>query len=654
MLFPRAAKSFVVVSLMMLLSAFSFGGVPSGSPVQNAPSASSTHFAPGEVLVRFENGAFAHTQSLLDSLDRVLGSGTYTHEIFHSFSSMFIKSTTLSTDALISLLSQIQGVVAVDRNYRRHTDGATNDTYYPQLWAMENTGQDDGTVDADIDAKEAWDLQQGSHSVVVAVVDTGIDYNHPDLRANMWDGSDYGAPHHGWDFAGNSNGDNDNDPNPGDNDNLRHGTHVAGTIGAVGNNQRGVVGVSPNVSLMAVKVFRPNGYGYDNDILEGLQFIADKVDQGAHVVAANASYGGGGYSDTMKNAIATLGQKGVVFCAAAGNEGEDNDRNNNYPSNYDLDTIIAVAATDRNDQLASFSNYGATRVDLGAPGVDILSTLPGNKYASWNGTSMATPHVTGAVALLAANHPGTTAAQRIHTILSSVDQIDALSGKVATGGRLNVHEALLQDNGDNGGGDNGGGDNNNDLTTWSTGAYGNNEDRSETLHIAGATRLRVTVQGETESGYDFIYLYDENNQQIAKLDGKMNETYTVTGDSITARLTSDGSVTKSGVTVTIESVTDDGGNDDLTTWTTGAYDNNEDRSETLHIAGETRLRVTVQGETERGYDFIYLYDENNQRIAKLDGKIDKTYTVDGGSITARLTSDGSITKSGVTVTIESE
>lgn len=338
-------------------------------------------------------------------------------------------------------------MAAVEPNYRRQMLGATNDTYYSSLWAMENIGQEGGTVDADIDAKEAWDLQKGSKSVVIAVIDTGIDYNHPDLRNNMWDGSAYGAPHHGWDFAANSNGDDDSDPAPDlNNTKLRHGTHVAGTIGAVGDNQRGVVGVSPNVSLMAIKVFRPNGYAYDSDILEGLQFIADKIDQGVNIVAANASYGGAGYSSIIKDAIETLGKKGVVFCAAAGNDGEDNDQQKHYPSSYTLDTIIAVAATDRNDQLVSFSNYGVTSVDLGAPGVHIESTLPGDKYASWHGTSMATPHVAGAVALLAANHPGATAKERIRTILSSVDKVDDLSGKVVSGGRLNVYAALLRDN----------------------------------------------------------------------------------------------------------------------------------------------------------------------------------------------------------------
>jgi len=712
---PNIKKNFTVIAaFLLLLSTISFAGSPQVSTFSTSSSAIA--YAPGEVLIQFKERSQVNSVNTVNTIRNLLGQNQFTQKLFNRFSAMFIKSSNLSTEDLINILSQMDSVESVSPNYIRHL--TTNDTYYTSLWGLNNTGQSSGTEDADIDAQEAWDLQTGSRSVVVAVVDTGIDYTHPDLIGNMWDGSAFGAPHHGWDFAGDSNGRDDNDPNPGNESNLRHGTHVAGTIGATANNSRGVVGVSQQVSLMAINVFRPNGSGYDSDILQAMQYISEKIDQGVNVVAINASYGGGGYSSTMKNAIANLGSKGVVFCAAAGNNGRNNDSTAFYPANYNLDNIISVAATDRNDALASFSNYGSATVDIAAPGVAIKSTVPGNGYATWNGTSMAAPHVAGAVALLAANTPTSSVSQRVNTLLSTVDVISSLDGKVSTGGRLNINNALIADN------DNGGGNPDptptptptpeptatpgptpeptptpdpDDVTTWTTGAYSNRADISQVLSISGASSLTVSVTGETERRYDFIYIYDENGNQIARFDGSIDETLTVQGSSITARLTSDYSVTKSGVTVTI---TSNGGTptpsptptatpsptptatpsptptaspsptptatpaptptpeptptpdpDDVTTWTTGAYSNRTDISQALSINGATSLTVTITGETERRYDFIYIYDENGNQIARFDGSIDETLTLQGSSITARLTSDYSVTKSGVTVTI---
>ncbi|WP_294953973.1 S8 family peptidase, partial [Sulfurovum sp.] len=550
---PKFSNKFLALfaSFAVLFSTLLFAGGPQAT--FNTP-ASMAEYAPGEVLVHFKNRSQVNSTNTIDLIRNLLGQNQFIQKSFARFSAMFIKSGIYSTEDLINILSQMDSVESVSPNYIRHLTVVPNDPYYTNgtLWAMNNTGQNGGTPDADIDAKEAWGLQTGSHSVVVAVVDTGVDYTHPDLAANMWDGSAYGAPHHGWDFASDADGNDDNDPKPeSGNDHLLHGTHVAGTIGAVADNDLGVVGVSQQVSIMAVKVFRPDGYGYDSDILQGMNFIADKIDQGVNVVAVNASYGGGGYSSTMKDAIENLGNKGVVFCAAAGNSGSDNDSNSFYPANYNLDNIIAVAATDRNDALADFSDYGETTVDIAAPGVAITSTVPGNSYATWNGTSMATPHVAGAVALLAANDPDTSVSYRVNTLLSTVDVIPSLDGKVATGGRLNINNALIADN------ENGGGTPSptptptptpsptptptptptpaptatpsptptatpsptptpdpDDVTTWTTGAYSNNADISQVLSITGAQSLTVTVRGETERHYDIVYIYDENGNQV--------------------------------------------------------------------------------------------------------------------------------------------
>ncbi len=603
----------------------------------------SKQYAVGEVLVSFTDQSSSNSLYNVNLYNAILGKNQYTQKIFSNLSSALIQSDGYTTQELIAKFAALDSVESVSPNYINHLMGATNDTYYNDLWAMENTGQNGGTVDADIDAKEAWDIQSGSRDVVVAVVDTGIDYTHSDLIANMWDGSAYGLNYHGYDFTGDSLGNNDDDPMP----ELSHGTHVAGIIGASANNNIGVVGVAHEVSLMALKVFRSDGTALDSDILEAMNFISQKIDEGVNIVAINASYGTSGRSDVIKNAIEELGAKGVIMCAAAGNENSNNDGRPTYPASYDLDNIISVAATDRNDKLASFSNYGRITVDIAAPGAYITSSAMGNNYETHNGTSMAAPHVAGAVALLAANDLNATALERIERILSSVDSIASLTNKVSSGGRLNIHNALLG---------NYGGDNNNsdvNVTTWTTGAYENYEDRSQDLLITGATSLSVTISGETEAGYDFIYIYDEKGKQIAKLDGIINKTVTVKGSLITAKLTSDYSITKSGVTVSIVAV-DDEVKDDVTTWTTGAYDNNEDRSQVLSIAGATNLHIKVSGETEERYDFFYIYNENGNLISVLDGRINASGTIKGSSITARLTSDYLLTKSGVTITISAQ
>jgi subtilisin family serine protease len=318
-----------------------------------------------------------------------------------------------------------------------------NDPQFNLLWALNNTGQTGGTPDADIDAPEAWNIQQGSKNVVVAVVDTGVDYNHQDLAANIWtntgeigndgidnDGNGYIDDVRGYDFIN-----NDNDPM----DDYSHGSHVAGTIGAVGNNNIGVVGVSPKVSIMPLKIFTAYGSTDISTIVKGINYATKK---GAKVI--NASYGGYGFSQAQKDAIAFANTMGVSFVAAAGNNSNNNDTSPFYPSSYDLPNIIAVAATTDRDQLASFSNYGKTSVDLGAPGDSILSTIPGNLYSLNSGTSMAAPHVSGAAALLLAQDPSRTPAQLKDILMNTTDPLPSLNGNTVSGGRLNLWKALLR------------------------------------------------------------------------------------------------------------------------------------------------------------------------------------------------------------------
>jgi len=299
-----------------------------------------------------------------------------------------------------------------------------------------------------ISATQAWDVATGSRSVVVAVIDSGIDLAHPDLVANLWtnpgeiagnglddDRNGFVDDVHGWNFAA-------NDANV--QDGYGHGTHVAGIIGAVGNNGVGVTGVAWNVSIMPLKFQDDRGVGYTGDAIKAVQYATMmRRDYGVNVVVINASWGGGtGFSSLLETAIRDAGSTGITFVAAAGNSGANNDVATRYPSGYDLPNVIAVGACDSTGSLAGFSDYGATSVDLAAPGTSIYSTLPGGRYGWLAGTSQAAPHVTGAVALLAAARPGISVAEVRTAILGSVDHLPSLTGKVATGGRLNAFASL--------------------------------------------------------------------------------------------------------------------------------------------------------------------------------------------------------------------
>jgi subtilisin family serine protease len=345
------------------------------------------------------------------------------------------------SDAIHELGFEWDTVEFVGRDYVVHSRATLpDDSRFDEMWGLDNTGQSGGTADADIDAAEAWDLETGTSAIRVAVVDTGLDYNHYDLAANVWtnpnetlngiddDGNGLVDDVRGWDFA-----DDDNDPmEAGD----QHGTHCSGTIGAVGNNATGTVGVCWNVSLIGVRGLGING-GASSDLIDAVTYATDI---GADVISA--SYGGYGYNQSVSDSIARAGASNVLFVAAAGNDSIDNDLTPHYPSSYELDNIIAVAASDRNEQLAGFSNYGINSVDLTAPGVAILSTVTNHSFASWNGTSMACPHVSGAAALVWSFNPSLSALEVKSILLDSVEVKPAYMGKVATAGRLNVHRAL--------------------------------------------------------------------------------------------------------------------------------------------------------------------------------------------------------------------
>jgi subtilisin family serine protease len=339
------------------------------------------------------------------------------------------------------------GVAAVEPDLAIAPQALPNDSSFGSLWGLRNVGQSGGLVAADIRAETAWNTTTGSRGVVVAVIDTGVDYSHPDLAANIWtnpreiagDGIDndrngFVDDVRGYDFA---NG--DNDPM----DDNGHGTHVAGTIGAVGNNGIGVTGVNWQVSIMPLKFLSGSGSGSTSNALAAINYATlMRRDFGVNIVATNNSWGGGSFSTLLRDAIDAGAQAGILFIAAAGNSATNIDVSPQYPAAYPGASVISVAATARDNSLAGFSNYGRSGVDVAAPGASIYSTVPGHAYATYSGTSMATPHVTGTVALLAAAHPTASAAQIRSAILAGVTPVAGLSGRVASGGLLNAAGAI--------------------------------------------------------------------------------------------------------------------------------------------------------------------------------------------------------------------
>ncbi len=344
---------------------------------------------------------------------------------------------------LVKKLSSDGSVKYAELDYKQSVaQTIPNDALFNQLWGLHNTGQTGGTAGADIDAPEAWDHTTGSGDIVVAVIDTGVDYKHPDLVDNIWTNPDE-IPGDGIDNDGNGYIDDVHGINAitgsGDPmDDNSHGTHCSGTIGAVGNNGIGVAGVCWNVKIMGLKFLDSDGSGYTSDAISCIEYAIDK---GANVMSN--SWGGGGYSQALRDAIEAAKNAGILFIAAAGNAGTDNDAIPSYPASYDNNNIIAVAATDHNDQLAGFSCYGLNSVDVAAPGVNILSTIPGGGYDSYSGTSMATPHVSGLAALLKSYDPTWTWDKIKSRILAGAVPLASLNGLILTGGRINAYDSLF-------------------------------------------------------------------------------------------------------------------------------------------------------------------------------------------------------------------
>jgi thermitase len=514
---------------------------------------------PGEFIVKIKPNlkSFSHV-SLQNELQ------SYVKATIPNLNLVVIQRPKIELEnSVIKLLEQNSAVEYIEPNYIYRISKTPTDPMFGKLWGLSNVGQSDrgiGTAGIDIDAEKAWDITQGSDQTVVAVIDTGIDYNHPDLKENIWtnqkelngkpgvddDGNGYIDDIHGFAFV--------DKPVPTTNpmDDNGHGTHCAGTIGARGNNGIGVVGVSWNVKMMALKFLGADGSG----TLEGAIKAIDYARTNGAKILSN-SWGGGGESQALREAILSANSAGALFIAAAGNDGANIDNNPHYPASYDVPNMLAVAAIDNNGRLASFSNYGKRATHVAAPGVNVFSSYikasaADTGYQTLSGTSMATPHVSGVVALLLSKEPNLTNLQLKERIISSSRKMAALKNRVASGGLVNAFMALTNQISPA---------DPNDPDLWNSKSilvssahpYGQDIEEKYDIEIQGAHEIAVYFEKfETEKGYDVVYFYDRSGKLVGSMSGSQDETYSppIQGDYVRIVFKSDDSVEKNGFDIT--------------------------------------------------------------------------------------------------------
>ena len=451
------------------------------------------------------------------------------------------------------IYTAINNTSNVERALAR-TEASQGDDRFGLLWGLANTGKNEpdrngapgtevGLAGVDVNALKAWQITKGSRDITIAVIDTGVDYNHPDLAANMWvnpgeiagdgidnDNNGYVDDVYGWNAATNTG-------NPFDG--HGHGTHCAGTIGAVHGNG-GVAGVMGDVKIMAVKFLTDSGSGSLVDAIEAIDY-ATKMD----VDLMSNSWGGGGYTQALFDSIKAASDKGILFVAAAGNSTSNNDVRANYPSNYATENMIAVAAITHQDQLASFSSYGKRTVHIAAPGRNVLSTTPNNGYSVFSGTSMATPHVSGVLGLYLAQEGRRPHAETIERMIATSVPSSAYRRTTVSGGRADAYNLLTNTRPAR---------QEPPADQWqsermtevfeSVHPYANSSKLSRTISVPGAKYIRVLVKKlDTESGYDFLTVKDASGAVIEKLSGKLDDFTTdyVSGDSVLIEFSADGS-----------------------------------------------------------------------------------------------------------------
>lgn len=417
------------ILVLAALAGVALAMLQQGVAVSPEPPGGGVYVA-GEVLVKFKPVSSAQ--------DRIASVAALGHAVVaHLHPPGWVRvriATGQSMDQVLATYQSDTRVASAQPNYLYRTAAVPNDLQYGQLWAFNNTGQTvpgtylptSGAAGNDMGLEPAWDHIADCSSVVVAVIDTGVNYAHEDLVANMWHGG-AGIPNHGHDFV-----DNDNDPM----DQSGHGTHVAGILGAVGNNGTGTTGVCQRTRIMAVRVLNDTGVGTTATAMQGIGFA---VTHGATVINMSLA-GSGGFDPALSDAITQAQSGDVVVVVAAGNQGRNMDLAGNatYPCAFTQPNLLCVAALDQDYRLAVFSNWGLSSVDLGAPGTNILSTWGGpeadsSTYNTANGTSMAVPQVAGLAAMLRAFHPQYTYADTVSAIRNGGRSADALAGLTATG-----------------------------------------------------------------------------------------------------------------------------------------------------------------------------------------------------------------------------
>lgn len=510
---------------------------------------------PGEYVVKIRDDVFVSQN--ISSLSNMLGAEVKSTIPSHNL--VVIRKPAIQLQSSVAkTIGENPLVEFVEPNYIYRINKTPNDPLLGMSWGVINTGQKDsasqvGVRGIDIGAEKAWDIQTGSKDVIVAVIDTGVNYNSADLIPNMWtndaelkgktgvddDGNGIVDDIHGAAFTKNTSTGNPLDDHG-------HGSHCAGVIGAKGDDGKGLVGVAWNVRIMGVKFLTKDGGGSLEDAIKSIDY-ATKM--GAKIMSN--SWGGGGYSDALKLAIERANAAGVLFVAAAGNESNNNDAKPSYPSSYNVPNVLTVAAIDNKGTIANFSNYGKTSVHVGAPGVNIYS-LTTTGYESWSGTSMATPHVSGLAVLLASQFPNMTNVELRERIITTARPIPGLRGKVRSGGAANAFFALTNtlpqvDV--------------NDPVNWKTMAvsvasahpYKEKTREEYNVSVPGAKEISIYFSRfDSEAKYDKLEIYNSAGVLVETVSGRNDDSFTqtITGSSAKLIFISDDSINKWGFEIT--------------------------------------------------------------------------------------------------------
>jgi subtilisin family serine protease len=545
-----------------------------------------------------------------------------------------------TVEQAVARLNSDPRVEYAEPNYRLQFENTPNDPRYSECWGMNNSGQTGGTADADIDAQEAWDISIGSYDVIVAVLDTGVDYTHPDLAANIWTNADeipgngvdddnngFVDDVRGWDFENEVN-----DPM----DDYGHGTHCSGIIGASGNNGMGVAGVNWRVTIMPLRII--GDQDYDTYCIDAAEAVHYAVDNGADIMSCSW-WTVQTYSQTLEDAVVYADQNDVFLVAAAGNDTHNDDDPNysHWPSEWPYDNIIAVAATNHTDNIAYFSNYGPTTVDVGAPGEDVLSTVwPNQGYELKSGTSMAAPHVSGVVALMLSIRPDLTKQEVRQFLFSTVDPIPDLEGQTVTGGRVNAFRVLQAISGV-------------PLPPVAMAGGDRTVQSGEGVQLDGSASFDPN-QDPITFAWDF---YPPLNSSAA-LDDPASATQAFTADicgEYQAVLTvNDGTLDSEPDRAKINALNYTAQNPLVESL--HPYLPDTDQTWTITQPGAVVMAVHFsQFDTESGWDYVEILDGDDQQWAIYDGDIGPftSVLVTGNTIKVHLTSDGSIQGQGFAI-----